>query len=341
MNVLTTPMPIALVRAGELVTPALRATVDALCPAMARVAGYHHGWLDQLGQPTGASGGKLLRPALALQSALAAGHPATAAMPAAVAVELVHNFSLLHDDIMDGDIERRHRPTAWTVFGVGQAILAGDALLTAAMELLLDQQARGAAAAAKILAHTTQRLIEGQSDDLSFESRPTVAVAECLTMAANKTAALLNCAASIGAVLVGAPAELSGGLGMFGEHLGTAFQLVDDLLGIWGDPEQTGKPVYSDLRAGKKSLPIVAALATDGPASRALRERYRNQDELGDDDLVVIAGLVEEAGGRQWAEHEAGQRIARAADLVSGLNMADEARHNLLAIADFVTARKH
>jgi geranylgeranyl diphosphate synthase type I len=334
-------VPDAVVQAGELVTPALRATVDVLCPTMARVAGYHHGWLDPLGRPTGGSGGKLLRPALALQSTLAAGHPAKAGIPAAVAVELVHNFSLLHDDIMDGDTERRHRPTAWTVFGTGQAILAGDALMTAAMELLLDQQAQGAAPAARVLAHTTQRLINGQSDDLTFESRQTVTVAECLTMAADKTAALLSCAAAIGAVLVGAPAVLATGLSQFGEHLGIAFQLVDDLLGIWGDPERTGKPVYSDLRAGKKSLPIVAALATDGPAGRALRERYRNQDELGDDDLAAIAGLVEDAGGRRWAEREAAQRIAQATDLVSGLGMAEEARDNLLAIAHFVTARTH
>ena len=170
----------------------------ALAPVLARC--------DAEGTPTGSrSGGKALRPALTLLSARAAGAPAERAVPAAVAVELVHNFYLLHDDIMDGDTERRHRPTAWTVHGVGAAILAGDALLALAQDILLEDTAAQGLWAARCLSAAVLRLIAGQGADLAFEQRNDVNLPECLTMAGDKTAALMACACSIGAIHVGAP----------------------------------------------------------------------------------------------------------------------------------------
>ena len=132
-------------------------------------------------------------------------------MTAAVAVELVHNFSLLHDDIMDDDTERRHRPTAWTVFGVGAAILAGDALLALAQDLLLEDDTLKGAWAARCLSAAVLRLIGGQGSDLAFEKRDDVTLAECLDMAGDKTAALMACACSIGAVHLGAPPDAGHG----------------------------------------------------------------------------------------------------------------------------------
>ena len=178
-----------------------------------------------------------------------------------MAVELVHNFSLLHDDIMDGDTERRHRPTAWTVFGTPAAILAGDALLALAQDILLEDGGPQGRWAARCLLAAVQRLISGQSADMEFEQRHAVSMDECLTMAGDKTAALMACACSIGAIFTGAPPSLAMSLADFGSHTGLAFQLVDDLLGIWGAPEVTGKPVWSDLRTRKKTLPVVAAMA--------------------------------------------------------------------------------
>ncbi|MCP9970269.1 polyprenyl synthetase family protein [Actinomadura madurae] len=220
--------------------------------------------LDRRGRPPAAAGGKALRPALALLSARAAETSYETALPGAVAVEFVHAFSLLHDDIMDGDRTRRHRPAAWTVFGPSAAILGGDALLALSEELLLDQHTRGAHWAARALTAATQRLISGQALDIGFESRDDVALDECLTMAADKTGALLACACSIGAMLGEGPTRLVTALTGYGAELGLAFQLVDDLLGIWGSPETTGKPVLSDLRARKKSLPVVYALTSGG-----------------------------------------------------------------------------
>ena len=223
------------------------------------------------GRPADGDGGKAVRPALALLSAEAAGAAPEVGVPGAVAVELVHNFSLLHDDLMDGDEQRRHRDTVWKVHGPAQAILVGDALFALANEVLLELGTVEAGRATRRLTTATRKLIDGQAQDISYEHRERVTVEECLEMEGNKTGALLACAVSIGAVLGGADDRTADTLEAYGYHLGLAFQAVDDLLGIWGDPEATGKQTWSDLRQRKKSLPVVAALAAGRPGLRAAR----------------------------------------------------------------------
>src|SRR5215470_12807769 len=285
-------------------------------------------------------GGKALRPALALLSARAAMAAPERGVPAAVAVELVHNFSLLHDDIMDGDTERRHRPTAWTVYGVGAAILAGDAMLALAQDILLEDKAPQSLWAARCLSAAVQRLIAGQGADLAFEQRDDVTLAECQEMAGDKTAALMACACSIGAIHVGAPPATAMGLAGFGAHAGLAFQLTDDLLGIWGSPAVTGKPVRSDLRARKKSLPVVAALQAGTPAAAELAALLGQPDPLSEDDLVRAAGLVEEAGGKDWTETEAAAQLEAAHQCLAETPMPDDVRAEFAGIAEFITARQ-
>ncbi len=287
-----------------------------------------------------AGSGKALRPALALLSARAAQAAPERGVPAAVAVELVHNFSLLHDDIMDGDTERRHRPTAWTVYGVGAAILAGDAMLALAQDILLEDKAPQGLWAARCLSAAVQRLIAGQGADLAFERRDDVTLTECQEMAGDKTAALMACACSIGAIHVGAPPAMAMGLAGFGAHAGLAFQLTDDLLGIWGSPAVTGKPVRSDLRTRKKSLPVVAALTADSPAAAELSELLRREDPLSEDDLARAAGLVEEAGGKDWTENEAAAQLAAAHRCLAETPMPDDVRAEFAGIAEFITARQ-
>src|SRR5579871_3303974 len=249
----TAVMPEGVALARDLVGPAMEAAIGRLTPDVRAVAAYHLGLADAAGNPTGNGSGKALRPALAVLSARAAEAPPERGVPAAVAVELVHNFSLLHDDIMDGDQERRHRPTAWTVYGIGAAILAGDAMLALAQNILLEDKAPQSLWAARCLSVAVQRLIAGQGADLAFERRDDVTLAECQEMAGDKTAALMACACSIGAIHVGAPPAVAMGLAGFGAHAGQAFQLTDDLLGIWGSPAVTGKPVRSDLQIGRAS----------------------------------------------------------------------------------------
>ncbi|HEV2375626.1 MAG TPA: polyprenyl synthetase family protein [Streptosporangiaceae bacterium] len=348
---MTAVMPAGVETARDLVGPALAEAMNRLSPEVRTVAAYHLGLAPAdppdpaAPRPNGAGrrpsgAGKALRPALTLLSARAAEAPPERGVPAAVAVELVHNFSLLHDDIMDGDTERRHRPTAWTVYGVGAAILAGDAMLALAQDLLLEDSAPQGVWAARCLSAAVQRLIAGQGADLAFEDRDEVSLAECLTMASDKTAALMACACSIGAIQIGAAPELAMGLAGFGAHAGLAFQLTDDLLGIWGAPEVTGKPVRSDLRARKKSLPVVAALTAGSPASDKLAALLRAEEPLSEDDLVLAADLVEEAGGRDWTQAEAAAQLSAAHQCLEETPMPAEVRSEFAGIAEFITARQ-
>ena len=292
-------------RGRTLATPVLRAAVDRLAPPMDTVAAYHFGWIDAAGRPTTGDGGKAVRPALALLSAEAAGAAPEVGIPGAVAVELVHNFSLLHDDLMDGDEQRRHRDTVWKVHGPAQAILVGDALFALANEILLELGTVDAGRATRRLTLATRKLIDGQAQDISYEHRERVTVEECLEMEGNKTGALLACAVSIGAVLGGADDRTADALEKYGYHLGLAFQAVDDLLGIWGDPDATGKQTWSDLRQRKKSLPVVAALAAGGQASERLAEILAADAKKSE---TEIADFTEEEFAVPRGSHRGGRR---------------------------------
>jgi geranylgeranyl diphosphate synthase type I len=337
---MTATFPEALLRGRDLAQPALRDAVDQLTPRMRLVAGYHLGWCEADGAPVPGAGGKALRPALALLSARVAGAAAETGVPAAVAVECVHNFSLLHDDVMDRDVERRHRPTVWTVFGVADAVLGGDALLSLAQRALLDVPGETGRYAAARLADATQQLIAGQSTDLEFEARTDVTVDEVLAMEAAKTGALLGCATSLGSVLAGAPAAIVDALTRYGEHLGLAFQLADDLLGIWGDPDVTGKPVLADLRARKKSVPVVAALSAGRPESSQLAELLGAGQDHDEHVLRQMAGLVDVAGGRDWTRAVAAQELEAARSYLHGVPMPPALQAGYVDITRFMTERR-
>jgi geranylgeranyl diphosphate synthase type I len=329
-----------------LVDPVLRAALGTLPSSMLHIAGYHFGWWDTHGHPEGApgagtTGGKAIRPTLTLLSALAVGGVPAAAVPAATAVELAHNFSLVHDDVMDADLTRRHRPTAWSVFGVNAAILAGDALLVLAMDVLAGSGHPAAMDGIRMLSATVQDLLEGQSADLSFEERAKVELAECVGMAQRKTAALLGCACAIGAVFGGAHPEQVAHFRGFGMHLGLAFQHVDDLLGIWGDPIVTGKPVHSDLRSRKKSLPVVAALTSQTSAGRELARLYHRDEPLSEADLAHAAELIDIAGGRARSQTQADELLTRAMRELQCASPAPQAAAELGALARLATHRDH
>ncbi|MFB7599624.1 polyprenyl synthetase family protein [Streptomyces sp. NPDC056160] len=333
-------------RGRTLATPVLREAVDRLAPPMDTVAAYHFGWIDAAGNPAHGDGGKAVRPALAVLSAEVTGAAPEVGIPGAVAVELVHNFSLLHDDLMDGDEQRRHRDTVWKVHGPAQAILVGDALFALAGEVLLELGTVEAGRAARRLTAASRALIDGQAQDISYEHRDRVTVAECLEMEGNKTGALLACASSIGAVLGGADDATADTLEKYGHHLGLAFQAVDDLLGIWGDPEATGKQTWSDLRQRKKSLPVVAALAAGGEASERLGEilaadaKASDFENFSEEEFAARAALIEEAGGREWTAREARRQHTIAIEALDSVNMPDRVRSAFTELADFVVVRK-
>jgi geranylgeranyl diphosphate synthase type I len=346
-------IPEVLTRARESVAPALRAALGTLTDEIRPVAEYHHGWSDAEGRPTGSDGGKGFRPALAVLSAEAVGGAASQGVPGAVAVELVHNFSLIHDDVIDGDTERRHRPTVWSIFGVGRAVIVGDALLALAQQVVLDPRTTIGSAldpeaiaagldgerAARRVADATAAMIAGQALDMAFEERTRVSLGACLAMEAGKTGALLGCAASIGAAHVGASEQVIEALDSFGVELGLAFQAVDDLLGIWGDPETTGKPTFSDIRQHKKSLPISAALESGARGVEELAALLVDPN-LDDAALARAADLVEECGGRQIASDIATSRLETALGALDRIDLAEGPVTELVELANFVVERK-
>ncbi|KOU34916.1 family 2 encapsulin nanocompartment cargo protein polyprenyl transferase [Streptomyces sp. WM6378] len=326
-------------RTRTVVHPQLRSAVESLPGSVRRVAMYHFGWEHADGTPGGGQAGKAIRPALVLAAATALGGRPETAVRAAAAVELVHNFTLLHDDVIDEDATRRHRPTAWTVFGTPDAIVVGDALLALALRQIADDGHPASSAASARLAACVIELCAGQQADCAFEHRgpQDVSLDECLAMAMAKTGALLGCACALGALYAGAGDEEVAAMDAFGREAGLAFQLIDDLIGIWGDPGRTGKPAGADLAAHKKSLPVVAALGSGTPAAAELAELYRAPMEPSA--VRRAAEAVDLAGGRDWAQIHAADRMARAVDHLSRAVPDLTAAGELLALAEFVTRR--
>ena len=285
---------------------------------------YHLGWADADFKPAYFDAGKRIRPVLTLLCCEASGGDWHTALPAAAAVELLHNFSLIHDDIEDSDPLRRGRPTLWKVWGTAQAINAGDALYTMAHMALnglsdYDISVERILAARKRFDRACLVLTQGQHLDLGFESRTSVTEAEYLHMVYGKTAALIEAACALGALAHGS--DLVSHYEDFGRELGLAFQIQDDLLGIWGDPQLTGKPAGNDLRHHKKSLPVAYAL----DRSEQLRRLY-TQAEV---DVAVAIAELDRLGAREYAEQLAGQHHRRALAALDSTDRENDATEAL------------
>lgn len=344
---ISTPNPSdILARCRTLVEPALQTAVHRLHPWLQRMAGFSFGWCDLDGTPKAGTGmsGKGVRQALAVLSAEAAGSSATTALPGAVAVELVHAYSLIHDDIMDGDETRRHRVTLWKAYGTGPALLTGDALFALAVETVAGTRSEHAMAAMSHLAITLTDLACGQAEDIEFETRPwvgaeAVSVDEYRAMADRKTGSLLSCAAAMGAVLAGASPPVVRALALAARRLGQVFQAVDDLLGVWGDPSITGKPVFNDLRRGKKTLPVLAAIGSDTSPGQQLGELLSSPNGIDEHLLPLAANLIEQAGGRCLTRQESQRNLNCALQILADAPIADSATAELAIVARFLEGR--
>ena len=330
--------PTVLARTKTLIDPALRTAVEALDDNLRLPATYHLGWTDAHGQTESADSGKGIRSALVVLGSEAVGASADQAIPGAVAVELIHNFSLIHDDIMDDDRTRRHRPTVWDVFGVGDAIIVGDALHALAFQVLLgtpiDQRS---IAATERLARATSAMIAGQAQDVALDRQGSATLDECLAMEANKTGALLAQSVAIGGLLGGGELEAVAALEQYGSSLGLAFQAVDDVLGIWGDTNETGKPVGNDLRERKKSMPIAVALDRGGEIAATVTRVYAESPDAAQVDALSEA--LEHAGIKAEVESIAGRYLDRAIDSLDGAELNAGARTELIDLARFVANR--
>ena len=259
---------------------------------------YHMGWTGEGAGPEAT--GKRVRPLLVLLSCAACGSLWEPALPAAAAVELVHNFSLVHDDIQDNSDKRRGRPTTWVQWGMPMAINAGDALFVMSNQALIDLKEHygpeSIVRASEILHNTCLDLTRGQYLDMSYEQRSDLAVEDYWPMISGKTASLLSACCYIGALLGGADEARQDGFRAFGNYLGLAFQIQDDILGIWGDEIMTGKSAASDLVEGKNSLPILAGLSANGKFAARWKKGTIRSDEVQDlARLLATEGAYETA----------------------------------------------
>lgn len=347
------------------VNDAPRAAVSPTSPvydALAAFQGqidYHFGWRHADLTPARLRSGKLLRPTLLLLACeLAAGRHGAAqaeraalarrAVPAGVSVELVHNFSLVHDDIEDGDEHRHHRATLWKLWGVPQAINTGDAIFAMArlaLWRLLESDVPAAVVVrlAELIDRTCLELCEGQFLDMRFEGRHDITAAMYLEMIARKTAALMSCAAEMGARLA-APddTDLAVQLARFGRSLGLAFQLRDDLLGIWA-AEDLGKSAAGDLRRKKMSLPIIHALETATPEDREeLAAIYAAPGPATEAQIAIILSVLDRTGARARVRSalrgEADTARAALHDAAGDTPQAREAHALLDTLVAFVAA---
>ncbi|MFH8988611.1 polyprenyl synthetase family protein [Streptomyces sp. NPDC017940] len=326
----------------------LRAAVDSLPGWLRRTALHHFGREGADGTPAAGNAGKAARSALVLTAVRALGGDPLTAVGAAAAVELTHNSTLLHDtplydDVRDRDVTRRNRPAVWTAFGDADASLAGDALGRLAQRLLAEDPHPGAPAAAARLAACAVELRAGQRADRALEGRALedVSLEECLGTAEAKTGALLGCACAIGAVYAGAGADTVAALDGFGRQAGLAFQLIDDVIGIWGDPARTGTPARSDLAVRGMSLPVLAALASGTFEGAALAGLYGRGREAFAGDPERVAQVVERAGGRDWAQSHAADRMSRALGELARAVPDPVRADGLLALTEYVTRRSY
>jgi geranylgeranyl diphosphate synthase type I len=298
---------------------------------------YHLGWLGEGAGPKAT--GKRIRPTLLLLTTAAAGGDWKTALPAAAAVELLHNFSLIHDDIQDNSQHRRGRKTLWAIHGIAQAINAGDAMFALAhmsmegLERALTPKAF--IQTARLLPRTSLQLTQGQHLDLAYENQTNVKLDDYWPMVWGKTAMLIRACAQMGALVAGAGGRGLRAYMLFGEKLGLAYQVHDDLLGIWGKEEQTGKSIYSDLLSGKKSLPVLYALQQNGEFAKRWKNGSMQGAEVGE-----YAKLLEAEGGREYASQQANKLTGEAIDALEEAKPESNAGAALAELAEELGRRE-
>jgi geranylgeranyl diphosphate synthase type I len=303
---------------------------------------YQMGWTAN-GRPSLA---KCVRPSICLLACEGLAGDLDQCLPVAVAVELVHNFSLIHDDIEDGDETRHHRPTLWKAYGRDAAVLAGIDLWTIAYQTLsraaeLGLPAERVLEARRILNDACAEMIEGQHQDLSFELRSDVTLGEYIEMIGRKAGALIGASLQLGALVAGAGAEQLAHFERFGRNLGLSFQIRDDILGIWGEGSATGKPVGADIAHRKKTLPVVHALQhAVGPDRDALRNVYA-KDAVEDADVDNVLDILQRWNCRYFAQGLAEDYRSRAMAALARTAITTETRYRFDELTAFVLERDY
>lgn len=301
---------------------------------------YALGWTDENDQPNHRPAGKRIRPLLLLLCAEAAGGNWHAALPAAAAVELLHNFSLIHDDIQDNSPTRHNRPTVWKIWGEANAINAGDALFSlsfCALEMLTDSIEPGTLLRVwQIFNSTTLELTRGQHLDMRFEHQPVVSVEDYLSMISGKSAALIAACAEIGSLVGSQNEAVAAHYADFGLNLGIAFQIRDDILGIWGDPKVTGKSAATDILSRKKSLPVLYGLSHSAELGQVYqRETFTEADVS---EAVVLLNQLEV---RDYTQQQETLYYQRALAALENANPQGHAAEQLMQLVENLFGRAY
>ena len=330
--------PAILERYRAAIEGGLLRSLDGTAP-LRSVLRYHIGLEDEDGDSASATG-KLLRPSLVLFVAEQLGASLDAALPSAVGLELVHGFSLIHDDIQDRDRTRRGRPAVWAIWGIEQAINAGDLMHALAISVALESSLEAAGS----LIRATQEMIEGQCSDLDFEHRE-INTDDYLGMIDRKTGALLRCAFALGGIAAGVNGRVRSSLDGLGRAVGRAFQIRDDLLGVWGVDDVLGKATGSDIRRRKKTLPVVLLFerATGGDETE-LKRLYNGDrpavDEIAEADIAWVIERLDALDVRQACEEMIQRHLNDASDRLEELPFTDEGRSQMRELIDFLARRQ-
>ena len=306
------------------------------------------GWQEIDGTDSSAIGGKRMRPTLAMLAAEAVGGDLERATPIAVALEYVHNFSLIHDDLEDMDRMRHHRPTVWAVWGKSAAIISGNAMLKIADLAVWKLRSVGVedSIALEAEAELTQqylKMMEGQYLDISFETEESVSVPQYLDMIERKTGALIEASIYLGGLVGpsnGPNRQKAVALKAIGHELGRIFQIRDDVLGIWGGTE-TGKPVGADIKRKKKALPAIHALnMSRGASASRIKDIFRTQDDLNEKDIHAVLEIMESLETQNYCQAMAAERWMDCKQMIKSLNLSGQTAKEFTELGEFLLVRE-
>ncbi len=339
-------LPVILVKYNNHIDSTLRDALHNDNVDILNIMRYHLGWVDKDGEPISANHGKGLRSSLCMFACESIGGKVDAALPSAAAVELIHNFSLIHDDIQDGDAERRHRPTVWKIWGKDQALQIGNIMR------VLGDMAQNLRVSSEIepeylvncnlaLTNAYLEMMEGQYLDLYFQGRRDIDVDDYLDMISRKTGALIRNAMALGAIVGGGDVNTVDAMTSCGRYLGYAFQIRDDYLGIWGDEAITGKPIGSDIIRKKSSLPILHAMQQSTYADRRKISDIYSKELVDSGDVDALMSILDKSKSRVYVQALVEDYALSAGRSLDGLKLVDGTKAELDELVWFLTNREY
>lgn len=325
---------------------AARQEQQEIAPILWQVIDYQFGWDLANTEQAKKVSGKKVRPVLMALVAKAISGDYHHVLPAGAALEFIHNFTLIHDDVMDKSPERRHRPAVWTQWGPDQAINVGDGLYALAM-LSTVRLAKIGTPPEKIvgvvrsISQACLWTCEGQILDMDFETRTAVSPDEYITMIANKSATLIECAAEIGALLSTDDPKIIQAYAQFARNLGVAFQVRDDYLGIWGNTQETGKSAVTDIQEKKKSYPVLVGFQQASSADQDTLRQIYAQNTLTDSDIQTVLAILDRTGAAKQTDQIAGQYADTAMLSLANTGIENETQDIIRQYAAFLVRRTY